>query len=268
MIQERTRDGNATFYRGRFHDSRDEMVVGNSSSCANLNGVIVYYFKQATNPGRNNYGILLKCLQTQIITDHSQKSHICHLLLLSCTNHDVQPNTILAMGQNLEHSLDRHNLYDVIVRCNRQEGCHEHCVHILGKLLNIIRQLKTLVIYLSSINVAVKLHADIVMIQQSCQCDHFLNVHCSHDCFVQLDLSHTRIHVLYSVVTQKAELVFGGLEVPSRHEGISMLKSLIDMIPMILMGNTGGSLDKLLEHFDYWTPLLEIVELLQLLQLI
>ena len=36
---------------------RDEMVVGNSSSCANLNGVIVYYFKQATNPGRNNYGV-------------------------------------------------------------------------------------------------------------------------------------------------------------------------------------------------------------------
>ena len=62
--------------------------------------------------------------------------------------------------------------------------------------------------------VVVILHiADIVMIQQSCQCDHFLNVHCSHDCFVQLDLSHTRIHVLYSVVTQKAELVFGGLEV-------------------------------------------------------
>ena len=100
---------------------------------------------------------MLKWLETGANTDYSQTLHVCHLTMLSCIGQDVQPNNDLTKSQNLEHSLDGYNLYDVMMRCNRlHEQCH--CVHVLEKQLKIIQQLKTLVIFLSSINVEVELH--------------------------------------------------------------------------------------------------------------
>ena len=93
--------------------------------------------------------MLLKLAQTKTTTGHSQ---ICRLLTLSCTRQDLQPTK---PAVTLERFLEEFKILDAIKGCSRQN--HELCIQIMKKLMNMIEQLKALVIFLSSFNVKVEL---------------------------------------------------------------------------------------------------------------
>jgi len=107
--------------------------------------------------------VRLKWAQTKITTAHS---HLCRLLTLSCTRQDLQP---AQTGITLERFLEGYKILDAIKGCSRQN--HELCIQMMKKLMNMIEQLKALVIFLSSFNVKLELLGQcIFMTVHQCLC--------------------------------------------------------------------------------------------------
>jgi len=70
---------------------------------------------------------------------------------MSCTRQDLQP---AKPAKTLEYLLEECKILDAIKRCNGQS--HVQCEQMMEKLLEIIEQLKALMIFLSSLNVKVE----------------------------------------------------------------------------------------------------------------